>query len=144
MVRAAVGWALRTDRLGRRCGRVCHGNGGTGISAIPPATGHIDDWVLTTNAGPAANLITYQPAGRFWAFQSIEAGIFVTLGPPRSALRSGCCTDAPCRFSRHNLAPRGTETLLGARAAASRRRAGRDWPGGGCWSGWPSRWRCWR
>jgi hypothetical protein len=24
-------------------------------------------------------LITYQPASRFWAFQGIEAGIFITL-----------------------------------------------------------------
>jgi hypothetical protein len=24
-------------------------------------------------------LITYQPAGRFWAFQGIEAGIFLVL-----------------------------------------------------------------
>jgi hypothetical protein len=25
------------------------------------------------------DLITYQPAGRFWAFQGIEAGIFLVL-----------------------------------------------------------------
>jgi hypothetical protein len=56
-----------------------YGNGGTGLSGIPPATGHIGDWVLTTNSGPSGNLITYQPAGRFWIFQSIEAGIFVAL-----------------------------------------------------------------
>jgi hypothetical protein len=56
-----------------------HGNGGSGISAIPPATGHIGDWVLNPSAGPAGNLIAYQPADRFWPFQFIEAGIFVAL-----------------------------------------------------------------
>ncbi len=56
-----------------------HGNGGSGISAIPPATGHIGDWVLNPSTGPSGNLISYQPAGRFWTFQFIEAGIFVAL-----------------------------------------------------------------
>ena len=56
-----------------------HGNGGSGLSGIPPATGHIGDWVLNTNAGPSGNLISYQPADRFWIFQSIEAGLFVLL-----------------------------------------------------------------
>jgi hypothetical protein len=55
------------------------GNGGSGISAIPPATGHIGDWVLNPGAGPSGNLITYQPADRFWPFQFIEAGLFVAL-----------------------------------------------------------------
>jgi hypothetical protein len=55
------------------------GSGGTGISAIPPATGHVGDWVLNTGSGPSGNLITYQPADRFWTFQFIEAGIFVAL-----------------------------------------------------------------
>jgi hypothetical protein len=55
------------------------GNGGTGLAGIPPATGHIGDWALATNSGPSHNLISYQPADRFWAFQSIEAGIFVLL-----------------------------------------------------------------
>jgi ABC-type transport system involved in multi-copper enzyme maturation permease subunit len=54
----------------------CSGdNGGYGISAIPPATGHIGDWVLSQTG----NGFLYQPAGRFWTFQSIEAGIFVAL-----------------------------------------------------------------
>jgi hypothetical protein len=56
-----------------------HGNGGYGLSGIPPATGHIGDWVLNPSAGPSGNLISYQPADRFWIFQSIEAGIFVAL-----------------------------------------------------------------
>jgi hypothetical protein len=60
------------------CGaKGCSGNnGGYGISAIPPATGHIGDWVI----GPSASGgWLYQPADRFWIFQSIEAGIFVAL-----------------------------------------------------------------
>jgi ABC-type transport system involved in multi-copper enzyme maturation permease subunit len=55
------------------------GNGGTGISAIPPATGHIGDWVFTIGGNAAQTVITYQPADRFWTFQFIEAGIFVAL-----------------------------------------------------------------
>src|SRR6202050_5712161 len=47
---------------------------GYGISSVPQITGHIGDWVLSTNG-----LISYQPADRFWIFQSIEAGIFVAL-----------------------------------------------------------------
>ncbi len=60
------------------CGaRGCAGdNGGYGISAIPPASGHIGDWVL----GPSDNGgWLYQPADRFWPFQFIEAGIFAAL-----------------------------------------------------------------
>jgi ABC-type transport system involved in multi-copper enzyme maturation permease subunit len=54
----------------------CGGNnGGYGISAIPPATGHIGDWVLSQTARG----FLYQPADRFWVFQSIEAGLFVLL-----------------------------------------------------------------
>jgi hypothetical protein len=48
---------------------------GIGIGTLPPDTGHLGDLVLTQNG----NLITYQPADRFWALQSIEAGIFVAL-----------------------------------------------------------------
>jgi ABC-type transport system involved in multi-copper enzyme maturation permease subunit len=47
----------------------------TGISSVPQATGHIGDWVLGMNN----NGFVYQPAGRFWSFQFIEAGIFVAL-----------------------------------------------------------------
>lgn len=48
---------------------------GTGIGVVPPDTGHIGDLVLSMNG----NLVTYQPASRFWPFQFIEAGIFVAL-----------------------------------------------------------------
>jgi ABC-type transport system involved in multi-copper enzyme maturation permease subunit len=47
----------------------------TGISSVPQATGHIGDWVL----GMSRYGFIYQPAGRFWPFQFIEAGIFVAL-----------------------------------------------------------------
>jgi ABC-type transport system involved in multi-copper enzyme maturation permease subunit len=47
-----------------------------GISSVPQLTGHIGDWVLGFKPG---NLVTYQPADRFWPFQFIEAGIFVAL-----------------------------------------------------------------
>jgi ABC-type transport system involved in multi-copper enzyme maturation permease subunit len=47
-----------------------------GISSVPQITGHIGDWVLAMKPG---NLVSYQPADRFWPFQFIEAGIFVAL-----------------------------------------------------------------
>jgi hypothetical protein len=34
---------------------------------------------LNTSAGRSGNLILYQPADRFWTFQSTEAGLFVLL-----------------------------------------------------------------
>jgi hypothetical protein len=45
-------------------------------------TGHIGDWVLGQSgqlAKQTSNTYLYQPADRFWPFQSIEAGIFVAL-----------------------------------------------------------------
>ena len=42
---------------------------------MPQATGRIGDLVLSING----NVVTYQPADRFWTFQFIEAGIFVAL-----------------------------------------------------------------
>jgi ABC-type transport system involved in multi-copper enzyme maturation permease subunit len=48
---------------------------GYGIGLVPQATGHIGDLVLGINF----NIVTYQPADRFWSFQLIEAGIFVAL-----------------------------------------------------------------
>jgi hypothetical protein len=48
---------------------------GVGIAFAPQATGRVGDLVLRING----NLITYQPASRFWSFQFIEAGIFVAL-----------------------------------------------------------------
>lgn len=48
---------------------------GEGIGFVPQATGRIGDLVLSING----NVVTYQPADRFWPFQFIEAGIFVAL-----------------------------------------------------------------
>ncbi len=53
----------------------CPPPNGCGISSVPQPTGHIGDWMQGMNA----NGFTYQPAGRFWPFQFIEAGIFVAL-----------------------------------------------------------------
>jgi ABC-type transport system involved in multi-copper enzyme maturation permease subunit len=57
-----------------------HG-GGYGLGFIPPVTGHIGDWVLGFGTGikGSGQVYLYQPADRFWTFQSIEAGIFVVL-----------------------------------------------------------------
>jgi len=51
------------------CSRNC---GGNAIVDVPPVTGHLGDLLVGTGG-------TYQPASRFWEFQSIEAGIFVAL-----------------------------------------------------------------
>jgi hypothetical protein len=79
-VRLVVEFALRphfmaplklTRTLTQNCaGHVC---GGNGIVNVPPTTGHIGDLLVGTTGN------AYQPASRFWAFQSIEAGIFVLL-----------------------------------------------------------------
>jgi hypothetical protein len=56
--------------------------GGFGLGFIPPVTGHIGDWVIgmtQPTGNHPNNLYLYQPADRFWTFQSIEAGIFVAL-----------------------------------------------------------------
>jgi ABC-type transport system involved in multi-copper enzyme maturation permease subunit len=55
---------------------------GYGIGFVPQATGRIGDLVLSITpprTGALGGVITYQPADRFWIFQSIEAGIFVAL-----------------------------------------------------------------
>jgi hypothetical protein len=56
----------------------CHSQAGcgNGISSVPQSTGRIGDLVLGFKPG---NLVSYQPADRFWPFQFIEAGIFVAL-----------------------------------------------------------------
>jgi hypothetical protein len=50
---------------------------GSGIGSVPQATGRIGDWILGQPYHSPELL--YQPAGRFWPFQFIEAGIFVAL-----------------------------------------------------------------
>jgi hypothetical protein len=61
----------------------CHTQAGCGSgigvvpqSVLPQSTGRIGDLVLGSKPG---NLVSYQPADRFWPFQFIEAGIFVAL-----------------------------------------------------------------
>jgi ABC-type transport system involved in multi-copper enzyme maturation permease subunit len=54
--------------------------GGNSIVNVPPSTGHVGDLVVKTLSQTGTNIVSsYQPASRFWAFQSIEAGIFVAL-----------------------------------------------------------------
>ena len=55
------------------CTRNCSGNA---IVDVPPVTGHLGDLLVAAGGGYGS---TYQPASRYWAFQSIEAGIFVAL-----------------------------------------------------------------
>jgi ABC-type transport system involved in multi-copper enzyme maturation permease subunit len=50
------------------CSHVC---GGNSIVDVPPVTGHLGVLLVGTSH--------YQPASRFWEFQSIEAGIYVAL-----------------------------------------------------------------
>jgi hypothetical protein len=66
--------------------QVCPHNGGCfsgyGLGTLPPVTGHIRDWVLGPGAqlaNQSGNTYLYQPADRFWTFQSIETGLFVLL-----------------------------------------------------------------
>jgi hypothetical protein len=54
--------------------------GGMGLGFLPPVTGRIGDWVLGQGiSNQSANTWLYQPADRFWTFQSIEAGLFVLI-----------------------------------------------------------------
>ena len=81
-VRLAVEYLLRPRfqaplTLRHTCAHGCSLN--VGITSVPPATGHIGDWVLrATNPGNQI-VTTYQPAGRFWNFQFIEAGLIVAI-----------------------------------------------------------------
>jgi ABC-type transport system involved in multi-copper enzyme maturation permease subunit len=54
-----------------------HVCGGNGIVSVPPSTGRIGNLLVSAQGGPGP--VLYQPASRFWAFQSIEAGIYVAL-----------------------------------------------------------------
>ena len=82
-VRLVVEFLLRPHfmtplKLTRTISYHCSGNvcGGNGIVNVPPTTGHIGDLLVTNPGSPR---ILYQPASRFWEFQSIEAGIYVAL-----------------------------------------------------------------
>jgi hypothetical protein len=71
----------------QRCNSPQSCYGGSGLGFIPPVTGHIGDWVLGMGGRGTLALLgnhpgntwVYQPADRFWTFQTIEAGIFVVL-----------------------------------------------------------------
>ncbi len=82
-VRLAVEYLLRPHfqaplTLRQSCAHGCSIS--TGVSSVPPQTGHIGDWVLRAAPGSHfATITSYQPAGRFWHFQFIEAGLFVAL-----------------------------------------------------------------
>jgi hypothetical protein len=54
------------------CSRSC---GGNAIVDVPPVTGHLGVLLV----GDGGGRFTYQPASRFWEFQSIEAGLFIAL-----------------------------------------------------------------
>jgi ABC-type transport system involved in multi-copper enzyme maturation permease subunit len=58
------------------CGGI---GGGNGIVNVPPTTGHIGNLIVSTGGTGNTQLTYFQPASRFWEFQSIEAGIFVVL-----------------------------------------------------------------
>jgi hypothetical protein len=64
-----------TGHVGANCLAQTMSVCGYGISFVPQSTGRIGDLVLSMNG----NLVTYQPADRFWPFQFIEADIFVAL-----------------------------------------------------------------
>ena len=76
-IRLVVEFLLRPHFMAPLTARMncSQGGCGEGIGFVPQATGRIGDLVLNINR----NLVTYQPADRFWSFQFIEAGIFVAL-----------------------------------------------------------------
>jgi ABC-type transport system involved in multi-copper enzyme maturation permease subunit len=68
---------LTVTAFTRNCARGCGGQ--SGDFSVPAATGRIGDLVVGHGGTGAIQLTYYQPASRFWEFQSIEAGIFVAL-----------------------------------------------------------------
>ncbi len=81
-VRLVVEFALRPHFVApltftQNCSKGC--SGATGNFSVPSATGHIGDLVVSSGGAGVNQLTYYQPASRFWEFQSIEAGIFVAL-----------------------------------------------------------------
>jgi hypothetical protein len=61
----------------QNCSRGCSGD--SGDFSVPSATGHIGVLVVGSSGTRSAQLTYYQPASRFWEFQSIEAGVFAAL-----------------------------------------------------------------
>ena len=92
VIRLVIEFVFRSHFLApltfvQRCNSPQSCYGGSGLGFIPPITGHLGDWVLGMGGrstlaalkGHLGNTWVYQPADRFWTFQSIEAGIFVAL-----------------------------------------------------------------
>jgi hypothetical protein len=50
-----------------------------GPNMVPPMTGHLGDWVLGVTSTAKYQLVSYQPASRFWTFQVIDAGLYLAL-----------------------------------------------------------------
>ena len=84
-VRIVVEFVLRPHFMApltfrQTCPHGCGGGGGNTIVNVPPSTGHIGNLLIKTLTNTGTTQVTsYQPASRYWAFQSIEAGIFVAL-----------------------------------------------------------------
>lgn len=60
----------------------CSPGGNTSVSgAVPSGTDPCDGGLLSRGLGPGpfSHSMQYQPASRFWEFQSIETGIFLAL-----------------------------------------------------------------
>jgi len=75
-IRLIVEFVFRDHFLAPLTAKInCTHGCGMGIGFVPQATGRIGDLVVNING----NIVSYQPADRFWTFQFIEAGIFVAL-----------------------------------------------------------------
>jgi ABC-type transport system involved in multi-copper enzyme maturation permease subunit len=83
-VRLVVEFVLRPHFMApltfsQNCSQGCSSGGGNGIVIVPPATGHIGNLIVGNGGTGNTQLTFYQPASRFWEFQSIEAGLFLVL-----------------------------------------------------------------
>jgi hypothetical protein len=52
---------------------------GTGLTSMPPVTGHLGDFVLTVTRRGGDLVVTYLPASRFWPLQLIQGGLFLAI-----------------------------------------------------------------
>jgi hypothetical protein len=50
-----------------------------GPNVVPPMTGHLGDWIIGVTTTARAQLVSYQPASRFWSFQLIESSLYLVL-----------------------------------------------------------------
>ena len=63
-----------TERITCRAG--CPG---AGTNSVPPVTGHLGDLVTGVVHRGDQLIVSYVPAGRFWALQLIEGGLFLVV-----------------------------------------------------------------